>query len=77
MTNLTYDLHRKALTKVILLLALLSSTPYAHARQNSVLIYIRDDVYVDYQQFVAGKDISVQLNSGMVVRTQIQHIYSE
>jgi len=26
---------------------------------------------------VAGKDISVQLNSGMVVRTQIQHIYSE
>jgi len=72
MTNLTYDLHRKALTKVILLLALLSSTPYAHARQNSVLIYIRDDVYVDYQQFVAGKDISSIDNfSGKNIRRDV------
>ena len=26
---------------------------------------------------ISGKDISVQLDSGMVVKTQIQNIYSE
>jgi len=72
MTNFTYDRHRKALAKVIFLLALLGSTYYAHARQHSVLIYIRDDVYVDYQQFVAGKDVSSIDNfSGSNIRRDV------
>jgi len=72
MINLSYVLHGEALTKVILLLALLCVTQYAHARQHSVLIYIRDDVYVDYQQFVADKDISSIDNfSGQKIRRDV------
>jgi hypothetical protein len=59
MANLSSGFHRVLFTKVLIIVTLLCITQYGYARNNSVLIYIRDDVYVDYLQFVADRDISL------------------
>ncbi|TYK64631.1 hypothetical protein CWS31_014670 [Colwellia echini] len=42
------------------------------ANPNSVLIYIRDDVYIDYQEFVSGRDIATIDNfSGKSIRRDV------
>jgi hypothetical protein len=42
------------------------------ATENSVLIYIRDDVYIDYQEFLAGRDVTVINNfSGKSIRRDV------
>jgi len=44
----------------------------AHARQDNVLIYIRDDVYEDYLQFVKDRDINEIDNfSGQTIRRDV------
>ena len=48
------------------------STLPALAVQDSVLIYIRDDVYIDYQEFLAGRDVTVINNfSGKNIRRDV------
>ncbi len=72
MARLPFVSHRELLTKALLLLTLLCITQAVYARKYSVLIYIRDDVYIDYQQFVANRDIS-QINdfSGENIRRDV------
>ncbi|NQY49920.1 MAG: hypothetical protein HRT50_12620 [Colwellia sp.] len=54
------------------MLTLISISSNALARQHRVLIYIRDDVYIDYQKFVADKDISSIDNfSGKNIRRDV------
>ncbi|NQZ24689.1 MAG: hypothetical protein HRT55_00025 [Colwellia sp.] len=54
------------------MLTLISISSNALARQHSVLIYIRDDVYIDYQRFVTDKDISSIDNfSGKNIRRDV------
>jgi hypothetical protein len=56
----------------LLLLVLLYSPQNAFARQNSVLIYIRDDVFIDYQKFVDGRDVELINNfSGKNIRRDV------
>ncbi|WP_259337993.1 hypothetical protein [Colwellia sp. RSH04] len=44
----------------------------AHAKQDNVLIYIRDDVYEDYLQFVNNRDIDTIDNfSGKTIRRDV------
>lgn len=72
MANLTYGLHREPLIKVLLLLTLLCITQAVYARKYSVLIYIRDDVYIDYQKFVGDREISSIDNfSGKGIRRDV------
>lgn len=66
------EIGTKKLTTVLLILTLISISSNALARQHRVLIYIRDDVYIDYQKFVADKDISSIDNfSGKNIRRDV------
>ncbi len=58
---------------IILSLALILSQPsLAYAKADDILIYIRDDVYLDYQEFVAGRDIlAIKSFSGQTVRRDV------
>jgi hypothetical protein len=67
-----YDVYRKSLIKKLLFLALLCISQYAQSREKSVLIYIRDDVYIDYQEFVEDRDIStIDDFSGKSIRRDV------
>ncbi len=55
---------------LFLLIATISSTCYA--RSNDILIYIRDDVYIDYQAFIGNKDVlAIDNFSGKAVRRDV------
>ena len=72
MKNLTFGLYRELFTKVLLIFTLLFITQNACARNQSVLIYIRDDVYLDYLDFVADRDVSLIDNfSGENIRRDV------
>lgn len=72
MPNLSYRLYRKAFTKIIILVSLFCSIQYTQAQQSNVLIYIRDDVYIDYQSFVADRDVETIDNfSGKSIRRDV------
>jgi hypothetical protein len=72
MENSFYRSYR-ALTLITLLIFSLScTTQFAHAKTDNVLIYIRDDVYLDYLQFVDDRDISLIDNfSGENIRRDV------
>lgn len=56
----------------ILVLTLIFSSLSAQARKDSVLIYIRDDVYEDYLEFVAGREIiDIDNFSGKNIRRDV------
>lgn len=56
----------------LLLLTLIFSSLSAQARKDSVLIYIRDDVYEDYLEFVAGREIiDIDNFSGKNIRRDV------
>ena len=62
--------------KLPLLLSLMilisSITTPSYARQNSVLIYIRDDVYIDYQRFIGDRDVlTINDFSGKSIRRDV------
>jgi hypothetical protein len=58
--------------KALVVVTLFCITQYSYARKNSVLIYIRDDVYIDYLQFVEGRDISlIDSFSGKNIRRDV------
>ncbi len=45
---------------------------FSHASSNDVLIYIRDDVYLDYQNFIGKKDVlTIKDFSGKKVRRDV------
>ncbi|PKH88104.1 hypothetical protein CXF79_07030 [Colwellia sp. Bg11-28] len=47
-------------------------TQFVHAKTDSVLVYIRDDVYIDYLKFVDDRDISLIDNfSGKNIRRDV------
>jgi len=72
MISLSYLQHHKPLAKALALLTLLCLTKPLYASHHNVLIYIRDDVYIDYQQFVAGRDVSTIDNfSGKNIRRDV------
>ena len=72
MANSFSDFSHEPFVKVLLIVALFCITQNSYARKNSVLIYIRDDVYIDYLQFVADRDISSIDNfSGENVRRDV------
>lgn len=72
MVKLSTEIGTKKLITVLLIHTLISLSSNVLARQHSVLIYIRDDVYIDYQQFVAGRDISSIDNfSGKNIRRDV------
>ncbi len=69
MVNLFIFLSTRAL--LFFHLIILSISPVV-ATENSVLIYIRDDVFIDYQEFVAGRDVTVINNfSGKNIRRDV------
>jgi hypothetical protein len=69
MVNLFIFLSTRAL--LFFNLIILSISPVV-ATENSVLIYIRDDVFIDYQEFVAGRDVTVINNfSGKNIRRDV------
>ncbi|KGJ96460.1 hypothetical protein [Colwellia psychrerythraea] len=72
MTIYSYGFHRKSFSKTLFIVILFCITQYAYARKSSVLIYIRDDVYIDYQQFVVDRDVSSIDNfSGKNIRRDV------
>jgi len=72
MANSFSGFSQKPLFKALVIVTLFCITQYSYARKNSVLIYIRDDVYIDYQQFVADRDISLIDNfSGKNIRRDV------
>ncbi len=72
MTYITYDLPRKKIIQATLILLLIFISFCTYARSNSVLIYIRDDVYIDYQQFLSGRDVHTITNfSGKKIRRDV------
>ncbi len=72
MTLITYDLPRKKIIQATLILLLIFISFCTYARSNSVLIYIRDDVYIDYQQFLSGRDVHTIANfSGKKIRRDV------
>jgi len=72
MANSSSGFSQKPLFKALVIVTLFCITQYSYARKNSVLIYIRDDVYIDYQQFVADRDISLIDNfSGKNIRRDV------
>lgn len=69
MVNLFIFLRTRAL--LFFNLIILSISPVV-ATENSILIYIRDDVFIDYQEFVAGKDVTLINNfSGKNIRRDV------
>lgn len=72
MANSSSSFHRELFTKLLLIVTLLCITQYTYARNKSVLIYIRDDVYIDYLKFVADRDVSLINNfSGKNIRRDV------
>ncbi len=72
MTYITYDLPRKKIIQATLILLLIFISFCTYARSNSILIYIRDDVYLDYQQFLSGRDVHTITNfSGNKIRRDV------
>ncbi len=72
MANSSTGFFREPFSKALLIVTLFCITQYSYARKNSVLIYIRDDVYIDYLQFVADRDISLIDNfSGKNIRRDV------
>jgi len=72
MENSSSGFSQKPLFKALVIVTLFCITQYSYARKNSVLIYIRDDVYIDYQQYVADRDISLIDNfSGKNIRRDV------
>lgn len=72
MANSATGFFRRPFFKALLIVTLFSITQYSYARKKSVLIYIRDDVYIDYLQFVADRDISLIDNfSGKNIRRDV------
>lgn len=54
----------------MLLISIINTTCYA--RSNDILIYIRDDVYEDYQNFVGDRDVLTIIDfSGKTVRRDV------
>lgn len=71
MEKLSYGIHRNIFIKIIFLLLSCFSS-FSQATQNTVLIYIRDDVYIDYQAFVEDRDISsIDSFSGKSIRRDV------
>jgi hypothetical protein len=69
LVNLFFLLSAKYL---ILYSLILSSFLPVLAAQDSVLIYIRDDVFTDYQEFVAGRDVTaINKFSGKKIRRDV------
>lgn len=72
MANITPIENFSTSAKAFVLIALLSFCIIAHARQDNVLIYIRDDVYIDYQKFLSGRDVhSIDNFSGVKIRRDV------
>jgi len=72
MANSATGFFRRPFTKALLIVTLFCIIQYSYARKKSVLIYIRDDVYIDYLQFVADRDISLIDNfSGKNIRRDV------
>jgi len=72
MASLIYLKNHKSFANTLVLLTLLCITHPLYASQHNVLIYIRDDVYVDYLQFVADRDIStIDDFSGKKIRRDV------
>ncbi len=72
MTILTYGIGRKPFIKTLFILMLICAAQSVQAKTDSILIYIRDDVYEDYLQFVAGRDInSIDNFSGKSIRRDV------
>ncbi len=72
MANLIYGISPEPIKKILLLLALLFIAHPIYAKKSSVLIYIRDDVYEDYQKFVADRDIiEIKNFSGKKIRRDV------
>lgn len=72
---MAYSLTQISSLRIATSLMLLSIALYcnnAFAKSDSILIYIRDDVYIDYQQFVGETDISHVNNfSGKRIRRDV------
>ncbi|MCJ8322112.1 MAG: hypothetical protein MJK12_20960 [Colwellia sp.] len=59
-------------TQCLLLIIFLYFPLLSHACPNSILIYIRDDVFVDYQQFIGNKDVlAIKDFSGKTIRRDV------
>jgi len=72
MASLIYLKNHKSFANTLVLLTLLCITHPLYASQHNVLIYIRDDVYVDYLQFVADREIStIDDFSGKKIRRDV------
>jgi hypothetical protein len=72
MANSSSGFSIKPVIKALFIVTLFCITQYSYAINNSVLIYIRDDVYVDYLEFVAGRDIGLIDNfSGKNIRRDV------
>ena len=57
---------------LVCLLLTLVQTSIVYAQDDDILIYIRDDVYEDYQQFVANRDVlAIKDFSGKTVRRDV------
>ena len=66
MKNLSLLFH----SLILLLISLINTPSYAHS--NDILIYIRDDVYIDYQNFVNKRDVLTIKNfSGETIRRDV------
>jgi hypothetical protein len=56
----------------LILFSILITSKLAFAKSDNILIYIRDDVYIDYQQFVGEKNISsIDCFSGKRIRRDV------
>tara|TARA_R100001377_G_scaffold9454_1_gene4819 strand:- start:267 stop:698 length:432 start_codon:yes stop_codon:yes gene_type:complete len=59
MENSIYRSYRALTNKVLLFLTFFCIALFVHAQTDSVLVYIRDDVYIDYLKFVDDRDTSL------------------
>ncbi len=72
MTILTSGIHLKPIIQILFIVMILCTTKTVLAQSDSVLIYIRDDVYEDYLEFVAGRDINnIENFSGKNIRRDV------
>ncbi len=72
MVTIISYLHPKLFIKLILSCLLIFTSLSVHAQKDSILIYIRDDVYEDYLKFVAGRDIiDIDNFSGKNIRRDV------
>jgi len=64
--------HTNLLFYYLPLLLIASISTISYARSNDILIYIRDDVYIDYQNFVGNRDVlAIDNFSGKAVRRDV------